>query len=159
MKKVCIVLAAICMFCSMRAEAAIEKYIGESNEPVFNSMITGLTKEVINFDDLTLGEIIYDQYNPSVRFLTNDGFDIIADSTGWGTPVHSGILCANMAHDPDGLAFGELQFSQPVLGFSLWVLDVRVEGLNILIYDKEDTLLTPIFEADSGGLYTYWCIV
>lgn len=137
----------------LASEAAVTNYSGD--EVGFNSAIAGLTTCLINFDDLTLGDIIYDQYNPPVRFVTNEGYDITANDTGSGTPVHSGPLCAQLAHDPEGLAFGELQFSQPVWGASLWVLDVRPEGLNISIFDCEDELLTPIFHVESGGLYTY----
>ena len=163
MRNLWVVLAAVCMFYSIRTEAAVTDYSGD--ETGFNSAIAGLGTLLIDFDDLTLGDVIYDQYNPPVRFLTNDGFDITANHTGWGTPAlseypsgSSSGLCAQLPHEDSGgppIVFGDLQFSQPVLGVSLWVLDVRPEGLNISVFDKDDILLSPTLWVGSGGLYTY----
>ena len=147
MKTLFALIATLGLFCAMRAEATVTNFSG--NEAGFNSATSGLPVSVINFDDLNGGDIISNQYNPPVVFSTNQGYNIVAGTDGYGTMPLSGPYCAVLPHDPPDWVFGELSFNKPVWGIQLWVLDVTTldAGLNVTAFDR--THNCPFFQAST----------
>ncbi len=120
------------------AEAAIVNYSGD--EAGFQTAIAGLPQQpVIDFEDLTEGEIITNQYLPkSVLFSTIPGYPIVASPNGAGAPPHDGQLCANVDPSPANYSEFTFTFPQPVLGTSLWVLDKNYRySVDVSIFDGD----------------------
>jgi len=158
MKKVCGILVAACLFFPLTTSATITDYSGD--ESGFNAAISGLGNTLIDFEDLTVDDIISNQYEPPVQFLTNSGYDITAQPDAWGTAARSG-LCAKLPSDPPGGTFGEFRFSQPVRGVSLWILDVHQGvsgGLDVTVFNNTGMEIASYW-VESDSPYTHVAVL
>ena len=131
---------------------AVTNYSG--NEEDFNDATAGLSKTLIDFDDLTLNDVISTQYESlNVRFSTYDGHDIIAKESAYGPSARSSPLCAEVWYDDVQQLLKStftIEFLQPVWGVSLYVGDINgYVDMEVLNMSGQSLLLEPV---NKGGV-------
>lgn len=110
--------------------------------------------DTIDFDELDIGDVIDDLYNPPVKFVTEAGHNILADDNAYNSPPHSEELCAVAWQSQGAYSFFELQFDESVYGASLWILDIYL-NVNVTVFDGNNEILEEINLSRPGAEQTY----
>ena len=121
--------------------ADVANYSGD--QAGFQSAITGMNQQTFDFDELSEGDVIADQYLPWVSFSTRAGANITAENDAYSTPPTSGLRCAEvpLGVQPDPTFF-ELSFpDHPTRGVGLWLLDLQPLDAKAEVFDPDGVSL------------------
>lgn len=148
-----IVLGMTVLSFSSNAEATITRYDG--NETGWETDSSIYVNTLINFDDLSLGDIINTQYSPIVEFSRRESMNIIAKEDCHGTLARSSPYCAHIEFDPDSYSNFILNFPQPVFGVSFYVGDLDFPRIvNVSVYNSASELLIS-YDISRSGDWTH----
>ncbi len=129
------------------AEATITNYSG--NESAFNTAIVGLPVTSIDFDDLSQGEVIDDQYAPALLVSAPPPLVAWASVDAHGEPA-IGDFCAEVTYGGSGSPYSQWTFTfpTPVRGLSLWIASINPDGghTDISVFDSQGGLLAEFTE-------------
>ena len=155
MQIVVLIVVVMVMVCILppSAIAAVDNYSGD--QAGFQSAIAGLSQQTFNFDELSEGDAITDQYLPWVSFSTRPGANITAETDAYGSYPTSGVRCAKVPLGVEPVAsFFEMHFNdQPAQGVGFWLLDLQPGDAVAEVFDTDGGLLRSIGVPASSNDY------